>query len=165
MFSNPVYNLPPQYNENILSQNIAGLSLNHGQPHQFQQQAQNLNFESFQFPQQHQQIPLDIGRYIPPTLDESNVKWPSPEDVNNSYQRGSTAVRTYNNSTIDDYYKKYLRPITDYIDVPTNNGQPTYVYQNVGEQKTAATQQPVTGGIERGDQEFLICDLIKCFDL
>ena len=47
-----------------------------------------------------------------------------------SYQRGSTAVRQYNNSTIDDYYKKFLRPITDYVAIPTN-GQPTYVYQNL----------------------------------
>ncbi len=154
MFSNPVYNLPPQFSENLLSQNLAGLSLNSVPSHQDQQQQPpNLDFGSFQFPQQqHQQLPVDIGGYIPPSLDESNIKWPSPDDVNASYQRGAVAVRQYNNSTIDDYYKKFLRPITDYIAIPTN-GQPTYVYQNLG--GSAATpasttvglaQQPVGGG-------------------
>jgi len=147
MFSNPIYNLPPQFNENLLSQNLAGLSLNLGQSHQDHQQRQNIDFGSYQFPQQQQQLPIDIGGYIPPILDETNIKWPSPDDVNISYQRGSTAVRQYNNSTIDDYYKKFLRPITDYVAVPTN-GQPTYVYQNLDQpQTTPGTQQPVSGGI------------------
>jgi len=152
MFSNPIYNLPPQFNENLLSQNLAGLSLNLGQSHQDHQQRQNIDFGSYQFPQQqqHQQLPIDIGGYIPPTLDETNTKWPSPDDVNVSYQRGSIAVRQYNNSTIDDYYKKFLRPITDYVAVPTN-GQPTYVYQNLDQPQTtpgtALTQPPVSGGI------------------
>jgi hypothetical protein len=143
MFSNPVYNLPPQFSENLLSQNLAGLSLNSAPPHQDQQQ-QNIDFSSFQFPQQ---LPIDIGGYIPPSLDDTNTKWPSPDDVNVSYQRGSTAVRQYNNSTIDDYYKKFLRPITDYVALPTN-GQPTYVYQNLGGPATTVglTQQPVGGG-------------------
>jgi hypothetical protein len=153
MFSNPVYNLPPQFNENLLSQNLANLSLNLGQTHQDQQQRQNIDFESYQFSQQQQQqIPVDIGGYVPPSLDEANTKWPSPDDVNVSYQRGSTAVRQYNNSTIDDYYKKFIRPITDYVAIPTN-GQPTYVYQNLdGQQATlsgVSTQQPFSGGIER----------------
>lgn len=151
MFSNPVYNLPPQFSENLLSQNLAGLSLNNAPAQQDPQQQQNLDFGSFQFPQ-HQQIPVEIGGYVPPSLDDSAGKWPSPDDVNASYQRGSTAVRQYNNSNIDDYYKKFLRPITDYVAIPTN-GQPTYVYQNLG--GTAATgasttigsaQQPVGGG-------------------
>lgn len=140
MFTNPVYNLPPQFSENILSQNLAGLSLNNVSAVPDQQQTSNMNFNSFQFPQQqHQQIPVDIGTYIPPSIDD-NMKWPSPDDVNSSYQRGSTAVRQYNNSTIDDYYKKFLRPITDYVAIPTN-GQPTYVYQNLDGQAgaTAAT--------------------------
>jgi len=151
MFSNPVYNLPPQFSENLLSQNLAGLSLNNTQPHQDrqQQQQQNIDFGSFQFPQQqqHQQLPIDIGGYAPPSLDETNTKWPSPDDVNISYQRGSTAVRQYNNSTIDDYYKKFLRPITDYVAIPTN-GQPTYVYQNLGGPPTTtggSAQQPASG--------------------
>jgi hypothetical protein len=148
MFSNPVYNLPPQFNENLLSQNLAGLSLNLGQSHQDQQQRQNIDFESFQFSQQQQQIPVDIGGYVPPSLDESNTKWPSPDDVNISYQRGSTAVRQYNNSTIDDYYKKFIRPITDYVAIPTN-GQPTYVYQNLDGQQGTSTQQSFSGGIKR----------------
>lgn len=155
MFSNPVYNLPPQFSENLLSQNLAGLSLNNvpvqQDPHHQQQQQPNLDFGSFQFPQ-HQQVPVDIGGYAPPSIDDNGMKWPSPDDINASYQRGSTAVRQYNNSTIDDYYKKFLRPITDYVAIPTN-GQPTYVYQNLG--GTAATtasttigsaQQPVGGG-------------------
>jgi hypothetical protein len=158
MFSNPVYSFPSQFNEHLLSQNLAGLSLNLGQPHQDQQQRQNIDFGSFQFPQQQQQ-PIDISGYVPPTLDETNIKWPSPDDVNISYQRGSTAVRQYNNSTIDDYYKKFLRPITDYVAVPTN-GQPTYVYQNLGGQQitsgTALTQQSVSGGIERRHKVFLL---------
>lgn len=154
MFSNPVYNLPPQFSENLLSQNLAGLSLNNvsaqQDPHHQQQQQANLDFGSYQFPQQ-QQIPVDIGGYAPPSLDDNGTKWPSPDDINSSYQRGSTAVRQYNNSTIDDYYKKFLRPITDYVAIPTN-GQPTYVYQNLGgSAATTATtigsaQQPAGGG-------------------
>jgi hypothetical protein len=144
MFSNPVYNLPPQFSENLLSQNLAGLSLNNiPSSHQDQQK---IDFGSFQFPQQ---TPIDIGGYIPPSLDEPISKWPSPEDVNVSYQRGSTAVRQYNNSNIDDYYKKFLRPITDYVAIPTN-GQPTYVYQNLGGTSTTtvgSAQQPI-GGVE-----------------
>ncbi|CAF1642125.1 unnamed protein product [Adineta ricciae] len=153
MFSNPVYNLPPQFNENILTQNLAGLSLNSVvPPHQDGQQRQNLDFGSFQFAQQQQaqQQGLDIGGYVAPAVDESNIKWPSPDDVNTSYQRGSTVVRQYNNSMIDDYYKKFLRPITDYVAIPTN-GQPTYVYQNLGGPNTPATvglaQQPI-GAVE-----------------
>lgn len=158
MFSNPVYNLPPQFNENLLSQNLAGLSLNTvpTQLNQQQQQQRNIDFESFQFPQQ---VPIDIGSYAPPELADSDAKWPAPEDVDNSYQRGSTMIRQYNNSMIDDYYKKFLRPITDYIAIPTN-GQPTYVYQNLGLTATtnaAATatattglsQQPPTGSTYR----------------
>jgi len=151
MFSNPVYNLPPQFSENLLSQNLAGLSLKSSPPHQDhkQQQQQTIDFGSFQFPQQqHQQLPIDIGGYIPPSLDDTNTKWPSPDDVSVSYQRGSTAVRQYNNSTIDDYYKKFLRPITDYVAIPTN-GQPTYVYQNLGAPPTTTVglaQQPVVEG-------------------
>jgi len=140
MFSNPVYNLPPQFNENLLSQNLAGLSLNNPSNHQDQQQ--NIDFGSFQFSQQ-QQMPIDLGGYIPPSLDEASTKWPSPEDINASYQRGSTAVRQYNNSTIDDYYKKFLRPITDYVAIPTN-GQPTYVYQNLGG-SSGTTVAPTVG--------------------
>jgi hypothetical protein len=151
MFTNPVYNLPPQYNENLLTQNLAGLQLNPGVPHQDQQQRQNFDFGSFQFPQQSQQAQVDIGGYLPPTLDETGVKWPSPDDVNVTYQRGSTVVRQYNNSTIDDYYKKFIRPITDYVALPTN-GPPTYVYQNLGGQQTtaeaAANQPPASGGIK-----------------
>jgi hypothetical protein len=155
MFSNPVYNLPPQFNENILTQNLAGLSLNSVvPPHQDPQQRQNLDFGSFQFAQQQQQQqqqqPIELGGYAPPTLDETGTKWPSPDDVNASYQRGSTVVRQYNNSIIDDYYKKFLRPITDYVAIPTN-GQPTYVYQNLGGQGTSTTvglaQQPAGGGM------------------
>ena len=156
MFTNPVYNLSPQYNENLLTQNLAGLQLNSGLPHQDQQQQrQNFDFGSYQFPQQSQHLPVDIGGYIPPALDETTVKWPSPDDVNATYQRGSTIVRQYNNSTIDDYYKKFIRPITDYVALPTN-GQPTYVYQNLGGQQTtteaaAATtnQPPASGGIKK----------------
>jgi hypothetical protein len=148
MFSNPVYNLPPQFSENLLSQNLAGLSLNNPptqQDHQQQQQQQNIDFGSYQFPQQQT---IDISGYVPPSLDDPNTKWPSPDDVNMSYQRGSTAVRNYNNSTIDDYYKKFLRPITDYVAIPTN-GQPTYVYQNLGAPPTTTggiAQQSAGGG-------------------
>jgi hypothetical protein len=156
MFLNPVYNLPPQFNENLLSQNLAGLSLNLGQSHQDQHQRQNIDFGSYQFPQQQT---IDIGGYVPPSLDETDNKWPSPGEIDMSYQHGSTAVRQYNNSTIDDYYKKFLRPITDYIAVPTN-GQPTYVYQNLGGEQstlgTAITQQLVSGGIERQYKVFSI---------
>lgn len=149
MFSNPVYNLPPQFNENLLSQNLAGLSLNNIPSQPNQQPRQNIDFESFQFPQQHQQIPVEIGNYAPPSLTDADMKWPSPEDIDTSYQRGATMVRQYNNSMIDDYYKKFLRPITDYIAIPTN-GQPTYVYQNLGGSSTSATvglnQQTPGGG-------------------
>jgi len=155
MFSNPVYNLPPQFSENLLSQNLAGLSLNSAPPRQDQQQQQNIEFGSYQFPQQ---LPIDIGGYVPPSLDETNNKWPSPEDVDTSYQRGSTAVRQYNNSTIDDYYKKFLRPITDYVAIPTN-GQPTYVYQNLGGPTATTTvglaQQSVGGGRYKRNQIFV----------
>ncbi|CAF0827274.1 unnamed protein product [Rotaria sp. Silwood1] len=130
MFSNPVYNLPPQFNENLLSQNLAGLSLNSAPT------------------QQQQQIPIDIGGYIPPSFNDADIKWPSTEDFDISYNRGSTVVRQYNNSMIDDYYKKFLRPITDYIAIPTN-GQPTYVYQNLGGPPNSTslglTQQPYVG--------------------
>ena len=124
MFNNPVYNLPGQFNENLLQQNLAALSLNSAPIHQ------DSHFK------QQQQIPLDIGNYAPPSLNDLStttpgIQWPSPDDVNTSYQRGSTVVRQYNNSMIDDYYKKFLRPITDYVAIPTN-GQPTYVYQNLG---------------------------------
>jgi hypothetical protein len=166
MFSNPIYNLPPQFNENLLSQNIAGLSLNPAQSHQDQQQARNIDFGSFQFPQQHQQqLPVDIGGYLPPSLNDTNTQWSTPDDVNVSYQRGSTVVRQYNNSMIDDYYKKFVRPITEYVPISTN-GQPTYVYQNLGGQSTndtALTQQPVVGGIEL--QFFFLQEMIICFDL
>jgi hypothetical protein len=147
MFSNPVYNLPPQFNENLLSQNLAGISLNSIPSHQdHHQQRQNHDFGSFQFSQQQQ--PIDIGTYAPPSLDETISKWPSPDDVNASYQRGSTVVRQYNNSMIDDYYKKFLRPITDYVAIPTN-GPPTYVYQNLGGPSGSTTvglAQQSTGG-------------------
>jgi hypothetical protein len=148
MFSNPVYNLPPQFSENLLSQNLAGLSLNNAPPHQDQQQ-QKIDFGSYQFPQQ---VPIEIGGYIPPSLDESSSKWPSPDDVNASYQRGSTAVRQYNNSTIDDYYKKFLRPITDYVAIPTN-GQPTYVYQNLGGPSTTTVGSAQQSGVGSKENE------------
>jgi len=145
MFSNPVYNLPPQFNENILNQNLAGLSLNPAPQQQQQQQHQqqhNFDFGSLQFQQHPQQpLPIEIGGYVPPAIDStttSTMKWPSPEDLTNSYQQGFTVVRQFNNSMIDDYYKKFLRPITDYVAIPTN-GPPTYVYQNLG-------GQPSTGG-------------------
>jgi hypothetical protein len=165
MFSNPVYNLPPQFNENLLSQNLASLSMNLGQPpDQDQQQRQNIDFGSFQFPQQQQQVPFDIGGYVPPSLDEANIKWPSPDDVNVSYQRGSIAVRQYNNSTIDDYYKKFIRPITDYVAIPTN-GQPTYVYQNLGGQTTTSTEPTVSGGRGRRNKGFSVRKIMIHSDL
>ncbi|CAF4578666.1 unnamed protein product, partial [Rotaria sp. Silwood1] len=143
MFSNSVYNFPPQYNENVLTQNLAGLSLNPAQSRQdSQQQRQNADFGTFQFPQPQHHLPIDIGGYVPPSLDEANMKWLSPDDVNVSYQRGSTVVRQYNNSMIDDYYKKYTRPITDYVPIPTN-GQPTYVYQNLDGQQVATGTVPI----------------------
>ena len=135
MFTNPVYNLPPKFNENLLAQNLAGISLNNNLSSS-QQQGQNIDFH---FPQQQ----IDIGGYIAPSLNESDTKWPSPDDVNASYQRGSTVVRQFNNSMIDDYYKKFLRPITDYIPIPTN-GQPTYVYQNLGGTPATTTTVGVT---------------------
>jgi len=156
MFSNPVYNLPPQFNENLLTQNLAGLSLNRGgQSYQDQeQQQQNIDFEPFPFSQQQQQqqqMSSDMGGYVAQTFDEPNVKWPSPDDVNVSYQRGSPFVRQYNNSMIDDYYKKFIRPITDYVAIPTT-GQPTYVYQNLGGQpatgEPSSTQQSFNEGIK-----------------
>ena len=102
MFTNPVYNIPSKFNENLLAQNLAGISLNNNSSSLInQQQGQNINFE---FPQQQ----IDIGGYVPPSLNESNITWPSPNDVNASYQHGSTVVRQYNNSMIDDYYKKFL---------------------------------------------------------
>ncbi|CAF3586299.1 unnamed protein product, partial [Rotaria sordida] len=142
MFSNPVYNFPPQYNEKVLTQNLAGLSLNPAQTNQDPQQRQNVDFGTFQFPQPQQHMPIDIGGYIPPTVDEGNLKWLAPDDVNVSYQRGSTVVRQYNNSMIDDYYKKFTRPITDYVPIPTN-GQPTYVYQNLDGKQAAAGTVPI----------------------
>jgi hypothetical protein len=153
MFSNPVYNLPPQFNENLLTQNLAGLSLNRGQSYQDQeQQQQNIDFEPFPISQQQQQMSSDMGGYVAQTFDEPNVKWPSPDDVNVSYQRGSPFVRQYNNSMIDDYYKKFIRPITDYVAIPTT-GQPTYVYQNLGGQPTtgepSSTQQSFNEGIKK----------------
>jgi len=149
MFTNPVYNLSPQYNENLLTQNLAGLQLNSGQQdQQQQQQRQNFEFGTFQFPQASIQLPVDVSGYAPPTLDGGDMKWPSPDDVNATYQRGSTVVRQYNNSTIDDYYKKFIRPITDYVAIPTT-GQLTYVYQNLGGQQaltaTGLNHQSVGG--------------------
>ena len=55
MFSHPVYNLPPQFNENSLSQNLAGLSLNNMSSLR-DQQRQNIDFASMQFAQQQQQM-------------------------------------------------------------------------------------------------------------
>ncbi|CAF2381357.1 unnamed protein product [Rotaria sp. Silwood2] len=175
MFSNSVYNFPPQYNENVLTQNLAGLSLNSAQTRQDsqqqqqrqnadfgtfqfpQQQRQNTDFGTFQFPQPQQHMPVDIGGYVPPTLDEGNLKWLAPDDTSVSYQRGSTVVRQYNNSMIDDYYKKYTRPITDYVPIPTN-GQPTYVYQNLDGQQVATgtvpTQQSFNPGEVPNDASF-----------
>lgn len=140
MFTKPVYNLPPQYNEATLSQNFANLHVNPSQ----QQTTDFLQFHRAP-EQQQQQLSYDIGGYAPPSLNETNTQWPSPDDTNVSYQRGSTAVRQYNNSNIDDYYKKFIRPITDYVPVSTN-GQPTYVYQNLGGDKTASTQPVISGG-------------------
>ncbi|CAF0761098.1 unnamed protein product [Rotaria sp. Silwood1] len=151
MFSNSVYNFPPQYNENVLTQNLAGLSLNPAQSRQdSQQQRQNADFGTFQFPQPQHHLPIDIGGYVPPSLDEANMKWLSPDDVNVSYQRGSTVVRQYNNSMIDDYYKKYTRPITDYVPIPTN-GQPTYVYQNLDGQQVATGTVPIQQSYNQGE--------------
>jgi hypothetical protein len=52
---------------------------------------------------------------------------------------------------IDDYYKKFIRPITDYVAIPTT-GQPTYVYQNLGGQpatgEPSSTQQSFNEGIK-----------------
>ncbi|CAF0880732.1 unnamed protein product [Rotaria sordida] len=150
MFSNPVYNRPPKFNENLLSQNLSGLSLTSAptqQQQQQQQQTKTIEYESFQFSQQ-QQIPVDIGSYVPPSLNDT--------DTDISYDRGSTLVRQYNNSMIDDYYKKFLRPITDYIAIPTN-GQPTYVYQNLGGPPNSApvglNQQPYMGVEVANDQQ------------
>lgn len=136
MFSNSVYNFPPQFNENVLTQNLAGLSLNSVPPQKDSQLRQNVDFGQFQYSQQ-QPMPIEIGNYAPPSLDESNMKWPAPDEVNVSYQRGSTFVRQYNNSSIDDYYKKFTRPITEYVPIPTT-GQPTYVYQNLNPQQATA---------------------------
>ena len=146
MFNNPVYNLPSQFNENLLPQNLAALSLGsapaHHHPHH-QQQRQQLDFAAipFQQQQQQQQAPLEHGGYVPPSFNDpatGGIQWPAPDDTNVAYQRGSTVVRQYNNSMIDDYYKKFLRPITDYVAIPTN-GQPTYVYQNLGGAAAAST--------------------------
>lgn len=149
MFSNSVYNFPPQFNENIMTQNLAGLSLNSAQSRQDPQQRQNVDYGSFQFPNQQPSMSVEIGGYVPPTLDDKNFKWLAPGEADVSYQRGSTVVRQYNNSMIDDYYKKFIRPITDYVPIPTN-GQPTYVYQNLDGQPaapgTAPAQQPAAGG-------------------
>jgi hypothetical protein len=171
MFNNPVYNLPAQFNENLLPQNLAALSLNSGPLHQEhhhhhshlhhhsqqqqQQRQQNLDYGAYalqqqqQQQQQHQQplqqVSLDVGGYAPPSINDistAGIQWPSPDDVNASYQRGSTVVRQYNNSMIDDYYKKFLRPITDYVAIPTN-GQPTYVYQNLGGPASTAVNPTV----------------------
>ncbi|CAF3626985.1 unnamed protein product [Adineta steineri] len=166
MFSNPIYNLPSQFNENLLTQNLAGLSLNRAQPYQdqqqqqqqpqqqqqqqqqSQQQQQNVDFETLQYSQQ-QQMPNDAEGYVPQTFDDTNVKWSSPDEVSAAYQRGSPFVRQYNNSMIDDYYKKFVRPITDYVAIPTT-GQPTYVYQSLDGQQTTneplPTQQSMSGG-------------------
>ncbi|CAF4617447.1 unnamed protein product [Rotaria sp. Silwood1] len=153
MFSNSVYNFPPQYNENVLTQNLAGLSLNPAQSRQdSQQQRQNADFGTFQFPQPQHHLPIDIGGYVPPSLDEASMKWLSPDDVNVSYQRGSTVVRQYNNSMIDDYYKKYTRPITDYVPIPTN-GQPTYVYQNLDGQQVATGTVPIQQSYNQGTKQ------------
>ena len=126
MFNNPVYNLPSQFNDNLLPKNLAALSLSSAPPHQHRQQ----------------QAPLELAGYVPPSFNDvggttAGMQWPTSDDPSVSYQRGSTVVRQYNNSMIDDYYKKFLRPITDYVAIPTN-GQPTYVYQNLGGPATGA---------------------------
>ena len=87
-----------------------------------------------EFAQQQQQLTNDIEGFVPTTFDDTNIKWASPEDINISYQRGSPFVRQYNNTMIDDYYKKFVRPITEYVSIPTT-GQPTYVYQNLSGQE------------------------------
>jgi len=164
MFAIPTYNLPPHLNEGILAHNLAGLSL-HNQPsnqshqpqqqqpqqhqsqqihhlqqqHHHQQQQQQIDFVPFQQPSQQ------FGNYpiIETSVGNTTLEWPSPEDSTQLYQQGYTIVRQFNNNNIDDYYKKFLRPITDYVAIPTN-GQPTYVYQNLGSngQTETAHQQP-----------------------
>ncbi|CAF1474385.1 unnamed protein product [Adineta ricciae] len=182
MFSNPIYNLPSQFNESLLSQNLSGLSLNRNPSHQDQsspeqqqqqqpspQQQQepsqqdllqdNLDFDPVEFAQQQQQLTNDIEGFVPTTFDDTNIKWASPEDINISYQRGSPFVRQYNNTMIDDYYKKFVRPITEYVSIPTT-GQPTYVYQNLNGQEatneTLSTESVMPEGALPGDATALL---------
>ncbi|CAF0807707.1 unnamed protein product [Didymodactylos carnosus] len=133
MFRNPPYNIPSDF-----PQNLADLSLGTNQS----------DFVQFQG------LPVFDGYSNNPSIDGTNLnsmKWPSPEDVQQTYQQGYTVVRQFNNSVIDDYYKKFLRPITDYVAIPTN-GQPTYVYQNLGTNgQTVGAQQTTdqSNGIQK----------------
>ncbi|CAF1222850.1 unnamed protein product [Didymodactylos carnosus] len=105
MLRNPPHNLPPDFNQNFASFSLGAGQSNYGQ---FQEQR-------------------PAGTY---STNLSMMPWQTPEDLQQTYQHGHPIVRQFNNSVIDDYYKKFLRPITDYVAIPTN-GQPTYVYQNL----------------------------------
>lgn len=119
------------YNPYGFAQNFANLNLNAGQYHYQNQQRyqQNSSYGNRFFVADDPNI-VDIGTYVAPSLNDPEEKWATTADVEAAYQRGSTAVRQENNTMIDDYYKKFTAPITDYIPISTN-GQPTYVYQNL----------------------------------
>lgn len=145
------YNYPQQFNSYGSAQTFPSSNYNPAQV--FHQQYQQQQFQGYQAYPQHQQNNsyggsfladdpnvVDIGAYVAPSLADPEGKWATKEDIEASYDRGSTVLRQQNNSTIDDYYKQFTRPITEYIPIAIK-GQPTYVYQDLG----AAAQTGATG--------------------
>lgn len=150
------YNYPQQqFNTYGSAQNFANFNYNPAQTYhqQYQQQYQYQHYQQQQqqYQQIHPQIPpyspndpnvIDIGTYTAPSLADPEDKWATTEDIEASYQRGSTVVRQTNNSTIDDYYKKFTRPITEYVPIDIK-GQPTYVYQDLGATNNNTANKPI----------------------
>ena len=124
MFPNYRSNMPQQFNQSSLPQNFAQLNIN------FNRVTAQQTLSARGIPESAPHNVFDIGEYVAPALTDSESKWATQDDIQASYQRGSTVLRQQNNSTIDDYYKQFTRPITEYVPIALN-GQPTYIYQNL----------------------------------
>ena len=126
MTANPAYNFS-QTNVNRLAQNLSGLSLNFNQQFRFPQQQQQRRQPPPQHyhhqQQQQRHYSVNIDGYIPPSLYGNDNDVISPHELNVTYERGSTVIRAQNNSSIDDYYSKFFRPETDYVNIETGNGR------------------------------------------
>jgi hypothetical protein len=139
----------PSINPRHQPPNLAGFNMNAGQ---FRQERPNFD------PRRMQSVPkdsvIDIGYYVPPLLKDTDKAMPPAADVEASYQRGSTVIRQHNNTTIDNYYKKFAATNLEYH-AESPDAEPTVIYQDLDAEAkktaTATTEKTTVKGETRVD--------------